>query len=82
MGRHAPVERLRVAPFPLSSSARCVAGRGYEPAEFSLDEASESERRPVLEFGADDLHAYRQTFRDRNGNDCRRQSARRREFGP
>lgn len=49
-----------------------VAGRGDETAEFALDRASEGERRQVLEFRPDDLHAARQTVRNPDRNDCGR----------
>src|ERR1700683_3928066 len=60
----------------------CVGRRRCEAGEFALDEAGESERRPVFEFRANDLDANGQTFRNPDWNDSGRQSARRREFGP
>ena len=67
---------------PATAQALSVARRGGEPTEFALDEPGEGERRPVFVFGADDLHADRQTIRDSDVNDSRRQPAGRRGIGP
>src|SRR5208283_3224643 len=68
-----------MSPLP---SVSCVIGRRGEAAQRLIDQPGEGERRAVLVFRADDLHADWQAVRHSDGNDGRRQAAGRGGVGP